>query len=305
MNQNDTVSAYEALFAVGDYKNDAVAQMLTEVTEKAQEQIIGQAQTLCDSRDYKSAYLLLSEQIDSLKNDKIKAIESSALENLLAQADTEAVSGNYDGAIALLTAKNGKGLNSDCDAKIKEIKHTANVSKLGTWKNKVNVSYDKIDNDYSITLRGDTRISRSRNIFATVAVFPDSAILDYATFYLALGFLNKDWIFMDEIIIDCDGKQFNLEVSYKNRQTDVGWGTIAEMTAFADVPQFMRDNDVFIDAKPIVEAMRTANTVTVRFRGDDGKKDVTIPKSHIEQVVMMWDISKILEEDASLVGALM
>lgn len=305
MNQEDAVNAYEALSAVGDYKNDAVAQMLTEVTEKAQGQIIGQAQTLCDSGDYRSAYLLLSEQPDSLKNDKIKAIESSALENLLAQADAEAVSGNYDGAIALLTAKNGNGLNSDCDAKIKEIKHTANVSKLGTWKNKVNASYDKIDNDYSITLRGDTRISRSRNIFATVAVFPDSAILDYATFYLALGFLNKDWIFMDEIIIDCDGKQFNLEVSYKNRQTDVGWGTIAEMTAFADVPQFMRDNDVFIDAKPIVEAMRTANTVTVRFRGDDGKKDVTIPKSHIEQVVMMWDISKILEEDASLVGALM
>lgn len=305
MNQEDAVNAYEALFAVGDYKNDAVSQMLAEVTERAQEQIIGQAQTLCDSGDYKSAYLLLSEQPDSLKNDKIKAIESSALENLLAQADTEAVSGNYDGAIALLTAKNGNGLNSDCDAKIKEIKHTANVSKLGTWKNKVNVSYDKIDNDYSITLRGDTRISRSRNIFATVAVFPDSAILDYATFYLAFGFLNKDWIFMDEIIIDCDGKQFNLEVSYKNRQTDVGWGTIAEMTAFADVPQFMRDNDVFIDAKPIVEAMRTANTVTVRFRGDDGKKDVTIPKSHIEQVVMMWDIFKILEEDASLVGALM
>lgn len=85
MNQDDAVRAYEALSAVGDYKNDAVTQMLAEVTEKAQGQISGQAQALSDSGDYKGAYLLLSEQPDSLKNDKIKAIESSALENLLAQ----------------------------------------------------------------------------------------------------------------------------------------------------------------------------------------------------------------------------
>lgn len=85
MNQDDAVRAYEALSAVGDYKNDAVTQMLAEVTEKAQGQISGQSQALSDSGDYKGAYLLLSEQPDSLKNDKIKAIESSALENLLAQ----------------------------------------------------------------------------------------------------------------------------------------------------------------------------------------------------------------------------
>lgn len=85
MNQEDAVNAYEALSAVGDYKNDAVSQMLTEVTEKAQEQIIGQTQELTEAGDYKCAYLLLGEQPDSLKNETIKAIESSALENLLAQ----------------------------------------------------------------------------------------------------------------------------------------------------------------------------------------------------------------------------
>lgn len=305
MNQEDAVNAYEALSAVGDYKNDAVSQMLTEVTEKAREQIIGQTQELTEAGDYKGAYLLLGEQPDSLKNEKIKAIEVSALNDLLAQADAEAASGDYDGAIALLTSKNGKSLNSDCDAKIKEIKYTENVNKLCTWKNKVNVSYDKIDKDYSITLKGYILIGRSRNIVASVGVYPDHSSDDYATFYLGLGFTNPDWIFMDEIIIDCDGKQFDLEVSYKNRNTEVGWGTIGEVASFGDVPRFVGIDNVFIDAEPIVEAMRTANTVTVRFRGDGGTKDVTIPSSHIEQVVMMWDISKILEEDASLVNALM
>ena len=305
MNQEDAVNAYEALSAVGDYKNDAVSQMLTEVTEKAQEQIIGQTQELSEAGDYKGAYLLLGEQPDSLKNEKIKAIEANTLNDLFAQADAEVASGNYDGAISLLTANSGKGLNSDCDAKIKEIKHTENVNILASMKDSVSIAYDKIAKSYSIKNRGVNYIGGNRNIAAVVIHDNDGT-----TFGMRIGFANKDWIFTDKIIIDGSGKQITLNVDYTNRQTEIRRGQISEtmtfmdQAAYAKYKEYWGTNNLVVNLEPVIEIMRNADTVTTRFQGDKGKKDVVIPASHIKQVITIWDIYKILSEDPSLISAL-
>lgn len=298
MNQEDAVNAYEALSAVGNYKNDAVAQMLTEVTEKAQEQIIGQAQELTEAGDYKGAYLLLGEQPDSLKNEKIKAIEANTLNDLLAQVDAEVANGNYDGAISLLTTKSGKGLNSDCDAKIKEIKRLENVSKLSALKSKINISYDKIGKDYSIGYKNVTTLSAKRNVIATITVD------DSARYMLTLGFSNREWIFTDKVIIDCDGKQYIHNVDYSRRVTKVARGTIWEAVGIIDNPSAKWFDNMFDDLEPVIDSMRNANTVTIRFSGSSGTKDVVVPIEHIKQAVTIWDIYKILSEDPSLISAL-
>lgn len=102
MSQNDAVKAFEALSAVGNYKNDAVTQMLTEVTEKAREQIVGQAKALTDSENYKEAYYLLVEQPDTLKDEKVKEIEKKALDSMLTQLK-KTVEVNYDSIYKLYT----------------------------------------------------------------------------------------------------------------------------------------------------------------------------------------------------------
>lgn len=301
MNQEDAVNAYEALFAVGDYKNDAVSQMLTEVTEKAQEQIIGKTQELTEAGDYKGAYLLLGEQLDSLKNEKIKAIEANTLNDLLAQADADAASGDYDGAIALLTSKNGKGLNSDCEEKVKEIKRKSNISKLASMKKSVSVSYDKFDKSYGLLPSNVTvRFTQNRCTLPCISLPAN----DRARFGIAFGFSQREWLFVYRIIIDCDGKQFSLPVSYDNKQTNVGRGYIMEQATFIDMPEGVGMDDGCVDFKPVIDAMRDANSVTIRFKGDKGTKDVTVTKDSMSQIATLWDISEILKEDPSLISVL-
>ena len=61
---------------------------------------------------------------------------------------------------------------------------------------------------------------------------------------------------------------------------------------------------MFDDLEPVIDSMRNANTVTIRFSGSSGTKDVVVPIEHIKQAVTIWDIYKILSEDPSLISAL-
>lgn len=109
---------------------------------------------------------------------------------------------------------------------------------------------------------------------------------------------------MYRIIIDCDGKQFSLPVSYDNKQTNVGRGYIMEQATFIDMPEGVGMDDGCVDFKPVIDAMRDANSVTIRFKGDKGTKDVTVTKGSMSQIATLWDISEILKEDPSLISVL-
>ena len=126
-------------------------------------------------------------------------------------------------------------------------------------------------------------------------------------FFLVFSFINEDWIFTNEIIIDCDGQQFTLEVDFSKLETEILWGDIWETTVFTDaaVNDLGISGNEIVDFEPIVSAMTTASKVTVRFRGDGGKKDVNIPASHIEQLSGFWTTYQILLDNPSLVSVLM
>lgn len=63
-------------------------------------------------------------------------------------------------------------------------------------------------------------------------------------------------------------------------------------------------DDGCVDFKPVIDAMRDANSVTIRFKGDKGTKDVTVTKDSMSQIATLWDISEILKEDPSLISVL-
>ena len=295
------VDAFLTLDAVGEYSDDAVKTLQEEITKQAQEQIEKAANALIAQGDYKAAYQYLEKQPEELKTDKIKSIATTATEQLYAQAESFAGNGDYDGAIALLSNEDGKAINTDCESKIQDYKKSQNIVKLKALASGVRVRYDKIDKDYTLNTSsnfGQEIWNRRRNVYSNVRVNSGSEPI-FAVFF---GFRQDDWIFMDEIIVDCDGKQFELTVDYDTRTTKVGWSGILELTFFMDW-DYKAENNV-LPLEPMVNAMTTANEVCVRFRGDDGIKDVTISSSQISQIKQMWDIYQILKEDPSLVSVL-
>ncbi len=113
---------------------------------------------------------------------------------------------------------------------------------------------------------------------------------------------NEDLIFTDNIIIDCDGRQVTKSVSSLQRKTDIGFGETCEMVVFLDGPGIIQFE---ADFAPIVDSMRKAQEVTIRFSGSGGRKDVTVSQSQIDNFAVVWDVYQILERDPTLIKELL
>ena len=83
--------------------------------------------------------------------------------------------------------------------------------------------------------------------------------------------------------------------------------SIAEAARFMhvekDVLGYLSGESRAIDVEPIVTAMNTAEKVSVRFKGD-GYKDVTIPKSQVEQFNGFWIAYNILNDNPDLISVI-
>lgn len=295
MKNGQLVEAFETLSDVYGYKNDAVEQLLMEVKDKAEEQVVDKEQELLDAGDYKTVCLDVESLPNGLKTDKITAIQKVAVTELIAQADEKEQAGNYDEALQLLTNDKGGSLLPQCDEKISEIKARRDHSTLKKYKGKLKISYDKISKKYTLGTFGNV-ISKS-GVYGRISVENRSV-----SFGGIFAEYNEDLIFTDNIIIDCDGRQVTKSVSSIQRKTDIGFGETCEIVVFLDGPGTIQGEANFA---PIVDSMKKAQEVTIRFSGSGGYKDVSVSQSQINNFVMTWDVYQILERDPTLIKELL
>ena len=306
LTKNDAVQAYILLNSISkEFRNDQLNNLLKDTMAKAQESVAAQLQENINSSAFKEAFIASRSIPAELVNDKISNLKAEISESLLEQAEDKANAGDYEAAIALLT-DNGNSIDKKFEDIISDYQKKQDEKTLLSLKGYFKVQYDSIDKEYNIVPSGlSTKtigIGYNRNIEPWIRVQNGSPSL-----ILYMGFRQDDWIFMDEIIIDCDGKQFKLAVNYWDRITDIGWGSIAEAAPFVHVGKeilgYLPNDSGAIDAEPIITAMKTAEKVSVRFRGD-GYKDVTIPKSQVEQINGFWIAYNILENNPDLISVI-
>ena len=300
--KKDALSALTSLEAVDNaYRNQELTSLIDSTVMEAQTQAIEETNSLLAKEDYKNAYIYVQKLPESIVNGQIESLKSEIVSNLTKIADAKSNSGDYATAIALLTDDEGNALDQTFVSNIKKNEKLKNINTLQSLKGFFSVSYDSIEDSYTILPYGTPPISYQRNMIPTIFINEND---DYMFFGLTFGFIDEDWIFTNEIIIDCDGQQFTLEYEFSDLETRIGWGYISEMAGFLDMGfDASEGGNVFVDLDPIVSAMTTAAKVTVRFSGD-GKKDVTIPDSQIEQLSGFWTAYQILMGDPSLVSAL-
>ena len=307
LEQGDALSAISILEDVDEsYRSKELVDLLASTFSQAQVQAIAEINDLLTAKDYKAAYLYIKDLPQNILNDEIITMKEEIISNLCRLASEKSSGGDYEAAIALLTDTQGNALELSFQEALVEYQRGRDTKALQSLGGFFTVRYDSIGKKYDIVPNGlsttGIEIGYQRNIEPWIMISDEQT-----SFMLYFGFRQEDWIFMDEIIIDCDGTQFKLAVDFTDRMTDISGGTIAEANVYIDIGKefgiLLGRESRIVDFEPIVSAMGRANEVRIRFHGD-GYKDVSIPKSQIEQLSGFWTAYQILLDDPSLVSAL-
>lgn len=283
--------------------SNKVESIESKIVSEYSEELTAEAQALFDKENYLEAYEFVgkidSKYITDVLKDIMSNSKTSYVTNQLAKAKEEFDSGNYDAAINILNESNSELTDSVFTNKIEEYKGARNTAIINNNKSKVIYKYDSIEKKYTITSKGlstdSITIDDSRNIQADINL--SNGI---PSFFLYWGFENSSWIFMQKIIIDCDGTQYSIEVNYFDRITDISGGNIKEAYAVADSDY---DYKQLMKLEPMINSMVGADKVTIRFKGD-GYIDKVIPKSHITEIYALWEIYNVLKDNPDLISEL-
>lgn len=120
-------------------------------------------------------------------------------------------------------------------------------------------------------------------------------------FIMSFGYIADSWVFIDDIIVDCDGEQFKYNVSYLDATTTIGSENVAEAHSFAH-STYIKTNKIR-NLEPLMNCIMGCDNVVIRFKGTRSR-DYVIPKSHIEQLRSMWELYNILDENPELISEL-
>lgn len=243
-------------------------------------------------------YIIASDKklLTETVTDKTASIKEHVISSALSQSETMLAAGQYIDAVELL--KPLASIDNKLFQAYRKCQRQFYSDLVDRAKPNVTVEYDDMEDQYAVVPKGCepfyVNIDYSRNIDCKLIVKSGRPL-----FNLCLGFEQSDWIFMDEIIFDCDGEKFTWNVDYFDRGTDIHGGEIAEWYAVLHNPKASGSADKIKNLAPLVEAMTHAETVKVRFNGE-GHKDVVIPSKHIAQIETIWSLYQALDFYAPL-----
>lgn len=295
-------------FQAGDYQE--ALKLYSRVIEKdtnnysiAQQQIdscISKMRT--QVKDDISELIAAEEYAEIIKNvrilpkdildDELLEIKNNAITQLTAEAEIFAADGNYNKAIAILTDVDGMLIDSSFSDTVKNYR----MEELENLKASINVEYDATGKVYTIEPHKLHIPIFDGNIVPAIGIGES-----FNVFMLTFGFKNKEWIFTDEIIVDCGKSQIRLPIDYSNLQMQIGYGEIYEW-ANLGYSRGSISNSIE-NPELLIQAMTDAEKVVVRFSGK-GYKDVTIPTAHIKQISNIWKLYNILKDNPTLVSQL-
>ena len=302
----DLLGAYYALNNVAKEKRDASFE---QRIENARDNVISdstlKANNMLGEFDYVGVYELLSSLPNDFKSDEIQNLINMASDSyeadILSKAESQVASGDYDSAIKILNDAYKQMPLAAFLAAVEDYQNESDIAFLQSAKNQVAVKYDNIGKTYAIGPPGlsldNLNISTNRNVEPAVRYAENKGTI----FAIAIGFQQRDWIFIDKILIDCDGEQYEYKISYGDRQSQVLYG--GGVVEWYWLKQYPIQGIDFSDLSGLIESMSTANTVTIRFSGK-GKLDVVIPKNHIDELETLWKIYNILDRNSSLISYL-
>lgn len=226
----------------------------------------------------------------------LSEMKTMAVTKLTAEAETYSEAGDYCQAVNILTNDDGIVIDTAFSKAVKDFR----IKELQSLKPSVEVEYDSIDKEYSIQSCALKRKSTSINNLSQINASVSSAPY---MFFLAFILVDKNLIFTDTVLVDCDGKQFAFPVDRLDLHTSMlSNGYIIEIASFGHSELF--SSGTARNLRPVVEAMHSAEKVTVRFKGSRGYKDITVPSSHVQGVYALWRIYEILGKDVSLISYL-
>ena len=306
INEESYFSAYNTVKKLEElsYNYEGLAELKDRVLMLYTQKLISEAQEMFDKGNYADAYKYVNALTNEFLVEELNTIKSNSkekfVENELAKAKEKNDLNKYDEAISILTTANSKISDTRFTNKIKEYKAAKNTAIINSYKSEIAMKYDSIEKIYFITSKGLEpgyyTINDYRNIQAIIEVEDKRA-----EFFLFIGFWKDSWIFMDEIIIDCDETQYKISVDYFDRKTQISGGDIMEAYYLIDGTGY---NKQFMKLEPVINSMNNANNVTIRFKGDEGTLDKVIPKSHITEIYTLWQVYNVLNEDPTLVSKL-
>lgn len=271
-----------------------------EYLEKSVAEVKDSVKKLTDKKDYGAAYTYLQDLPVAIKNETdIKTLTKDVKDNYvsgkLAEAKTFADKENYSEAISVIedAAKNVY------DAKLTSKKSEYQEQYIKSVKDYfVKKEYDDFNHVYGIFPYPENYYQDYGYEYTTR---PDLLIYDIGKVYfrISMGFTKYDWIFMNKIIIDCDGQQFNFSVDYGDRDTNVFGGKVTEKWLVIHDTSFNYDSQ-YVDLTKMMTAIENAKSVKIRFSGTDGHYDYEISRSEINKLAVYWKTYNILEHNMDL-----
>ena len=241
----------------------------------------------------------------------IKSLEKSAVDDFvtvkISEADKKANTSSYQSAISILESASKIVSDSRLTNKSKEYQKAADEHYIKSAKDYfVMKEYDDF-NHYTRVLPYSTNYysdySEKYNVCPQLAVYDSGTV----SLGLSFGFSRRDdWLYMNKITVDCDGKQIKFDVDYNDRDTDVWTEYIISYRTYIAETWYVVHNVGFSsdsqmkDLSAMIEAMEGASVVKVRFSGSDGNYDVTLPQAEVNKIVVYWKVYNILERNPEL-----
>lgn len=286
---NDAISAFSTLNEIeNSMRTNEINEQLKEIKPMAIEQLIGNLTDYISQDDYKAAILLILNIPPELDDIQFNEIKQNATSLLLEQATAQKDSGNFNAAIQLLSDENGNAILPDVQDIFNSIIEERNIDKLKKYKKDFTVEYDEIDKVYSIS-QNSTGIKNGLD--GMVHIGGNPFVVAKA---ISFTFKNGTSVFANKILVNCDSKQFSLYTSYEQSYI----GIFHESYLIFDSTS--NETNGYANLTPIVEAMENAEKVTIRFEGTFGTEDISIPRTQIEVISELWEISDILKSDVNL-----
>ncbi|WP_195984192.1 hypothetical protein [Clostridium sp. D33t1_170424_F3] len=304
-NQEDYFGAYTAALEIDPlYASEDVKALTAEVREKAAEEVFATAKELFDKQQYAAVYEYIQKFDPSMLTEEISQLADGAAsafaEAKIAEADDIAEEGDLERAAQLLETANGEVPSDKLTEKLKEYGRQQEAGKLSQTQNALSVYYDAEDETYRIAPKGlSTRyinLGKNRNMEPRITADSTGAV-----FVLLFGLQEEESLYMDEITVDCDGREYPLHVDFYDRNSQLVFGGgVLEWYAAIHTLQSSSLYKRAVNLKPMLEDMLRATEVRIRFSGDRDR-EILVPAPQIQELQTMWEVFQTLETDPSLV----
>lgn len=301
MAEQDYEGAYEILKAVdSQYVTESLTEKIQELYIEADTVLIKQLTNLIEGEAYFEAYAYLNSWSTAFISEQAKLLVDETKPLYSNKAFTEASdlakNQDYEGAITLLDDYNSQWEISGAQEIIEDYQIMLDKAIILSVKSQVKVLFQTNPHTFTVYTVGSTSISQEQSAYAFVGGFED-----FYGFNLVLGCINDNWLLIDSLTIDCDGTQYTYDVDVASNSRDIlTSNTFVEIIKLPDVVQ----SEDYYDLSNLINAMSSAQTVTVYFSGSGGEQSLIVSPNHISEITVMWDIFQAIQRDFDVLGNL-